>query len=171
MAAGEGFEPSHTESESAVLPLHNPAMFRRTKTIIQVLQGLSTVFFLRNGFYFCTGRSAAVKYFFSGLYSSANITAKKISAWRATQALQCGKSMPDILAFLRRHYPDQVRGIGREYAHLSRLLPAPPWIVQAIKHIFGDLTTTMRSCYTTMADRGGRVRPGWPVTSNKEKYP
>lgn len=25
MAAGEGFEPSHTESESAVLPLHNPA--------------------------------------------------------------------------------------------------------------------------------------------------
>ena len=27
MAAGEGFEPSHTESESAVLPLHNPATF------------------------------------------------------------------------------------------------------------------------------------------------
>ena len=27
MAAGEGFEPSHTESESAVLPLHNPAVF------------------------------------------------------------------------------------------------------------------------------------------------
>ena len=26
LAAGEGFEPSHTESESAVLPLHNPAM-------------------------------------------------------------------------------------------------------------------------------------------------
>ena len=26
MAAGEGFEPSHTESESAVLPLHNPAV-------------------------------------------------------------------------------------------------------------------------------------------------
>ena len=26
VAAGEGFEPSHTESESAVLPLHNPAV-------------------------------------------------------------------------------------------------------------------------------------------------
>ncbi len=25
MAAGEGFEPSQTESESGVLPLHNPA--------------------------------------------------------------------------------------------------------------------------------------------------
>ena len=25
MAAGEGFEPSQTESESVVLPLHNPA--------------------------------------------------------------------------------------------------------------------------------------------------
>ena len=28
LAAGEGFEPSHTESESAVLPLHNPAIFQ-----------------------------------------------------------------------------------------------------------------------------------------------
>ena len=28
VAAGEGFEPSHTESESAVLPLHNPAIFQ-----------------------------------------------------------------------------------------------------------------------------------------------
>lgn len=27
LAAGEGFEPSQTESESAVLPLHNPAIF------------------------------------------------------------------------------------------------------------------------------------------------
>lgn len=27
VAAGEGFEPSHTESESAVLPLHKPAIF------------------------------------------------------------------------------------------------------------------------------------------------
>ncbi len=26
LAAGEGFEPSHTESESAVLPLHKPAI-------------------------------------------------------------------------------------------------------------------------------------------------
>ena len=30
MAAGEGFEPSHTESESAVLPLHKPAIFVRS---------------------------------------------------------------------------------------------------------------------------------------------
>ena len=28
MAAGEGFEPSQTESESGVLPLHNPAKCR-----------------------------------------------------------------------------------------------------------------------------------------------
>ena len=27
MAAGEGFEPSQTESESVVLPLHNPAIY------------------------------------------------------------------------------------------------------------------------------------------------
>ena len=30
VAAGEGFEPSHTESESAVLPLHKPAIFARS---------------------------------------------------------------------------------------------------------------------------------------------
>ena len=29
MAAEEGFEPSQTESESAVLPLHNSAIYRR----------------------------------------------------------------------------------------------------------------------------------------------
>lgn len=29
LAAGEGFEPSHTESESAVLPLHKPAVSAR----------------------------------------------------------------------------------------------------------------------------------------------
>ena len=34
MAAGEGFEPSQTESESGVLPLHKPAVFRRTLSII-----------------------------------------------------------------------------------------------------------------------------------------
>ena len=78
MAAGEGFEPSHTESESAVLPLHNPAVSRRTKTIIQDLGGLSTVFFFRDGFYFCANRSAAVKYFFSGLYSRANTTTHRM---------------------------------------------------------------------------------------------
>ena len=42
LAAGEGFEPSHTESESAVLPLHKPARSvgrsdqpQRTDIIIQ----------------------------------------------------------------------------------------------------------------------------------------
>lgn len=32
MAAGEGFEPSQTESESVVLPLHNPAICRVEST-------------------------------------------------------------------------------------------------------------------------------------------
>ena len=31
MAAGEGFEPSQTESESGVLPLHKPAICRAPK--------------------------------------------------------------------------------------------------------------------------------------------
>ena len=47
LAAGEGFEPSHTESESAVLPLHKPAMFclpQRTKFIIQENDRMSIVF-------------------------------------------------------------------------------------------------------------------------------
>ena len=32
LAAGEGFEPSQTESESVVLPLHNPAKFKLSLT-------------------------------------------------------------------------------------------------------------------------------------------
>ena len=48
MAAGEGFEPSHTESESAVLPLHKPAISvrypQRTDIIIQRFFFLSIVF-------------------------------------------------------------------------------------------------------------------------------
>ena len=50
MAAGEGFEPSHTESESAVLPLHKPAVsvrrsLQRTDIIIQKSDILSRGFF------------------------------------------------------------------------------------------------------------------------------
>ena len=56
VAAGEGFEPSHTESESAVLPLHNPAILRcsprcvvqRTNVIIAGTLHLSTGNFLKN---------------------------------------------------------------------------------------------------------------------------
>ena len=47
MAAGEGFEPSHTESESAVLPLHKPAISyspQRTDIIIQKSGKLSIGF-------------------------------------------------------------------------------------------------------------------------------
>ena len=47
MAAGEGFEPSHTESESAVLPLHKPAIScppQRTDIIIQKSGKLSIAF-------------------------------------------------------------------------------------------------------------------------------
>ena len=56
VAAGEGFEPSHTESESAVLPLHNPAILhcsqrcvvQRTNVIIAGTLHLSTGKFLKN---------------------------------------------------------------------------------------------------------------------------
>ena len=46
MAAGEGFEPSHTESESAVLPLHNPAVFLTNKLYYtRFLSGFVNSFF------------------------------------------------------------------------------------------------------------------------------
>ena len=55
VAAGEGFEPSHTESESAVLPLHKPAIFivrvTRTNIIISHKRNLSIAFF-KKVFYF-----------------------------------------------------------------------------------------------------------------------
>lgn len=49
VAAGEGFEPSHTESESAVLPLHKPAIFARS---------------CRTNRYYYTGKQEFVKGFF-----------------------------------------------------------------------------------------------------------
>ena len=49
MAAGEGFEPSHTESESAVLPLHKPAIFAHS---------------CRTNRYYYTGKQEFVKDFF-----------------------------------------------------------------------------------------------------------
>ena len=49
LAAGEGFEPSHTESESAVLPLHKPAIFVRS---------------CRTNRYYYTGKQEFVKGFF-----------------------------------------------------------------------------------------------------------
>ena len=42
LVAEEGFEPSQTESESAVLPLHNSAP--NTNTIITSFKRLSTIF-------------------------------------------------------------------------------------------------------------------------------
>ena len=99
MAAGEGFEPSHTESESAVLPLHNPAVFLTNKYYYTHLTGFVNSFFcvfLKNFFPLtdpaardgrrsrkggqnqAAMRSAPVKYFFSGRYSSANTTAQRM---------------------------------------------------------------------------------------------
>ena len=34
LAAGEGFEPSQTESESGVLPLHKPAVLRQAQVLL-----------------------------------------------------------------------------------------------------------------------------------------
>ena len=66
LAAGEGFEPSHTESESAVLPLHKPAISclsllftAATDIIIQEIAFLSTLF--SKNFYFFSSRFFALK--------------------------------------------------------------------------------------------------------------
>ena len=44
MAAELGFEPRQTESESAVLPLHNSAIFLTTDNIITDFFNMSSVF-------------------------------------------------------------------------------------------------------------------------------
>ena len=48
MAAGEGFEPSQTESESGVLPLHKPAICLASKRMIYYMRFFENVkvFFL-----------------------------------------------------------------------------------------------------------------------------
>ena len=53
LAAGEGFEPSQTESESVVLPLHNPAKFKLSLTnkryyskLFGNVKGILKIFFM-----------------------------------------------------------------------------------------------------------------------------
>lgn len=53
MAAEEGFEPSHTESESAVLPLHNSAILFHNVIIIPYFFDLSILFFIFYLLFFC----------------------------------------------------------------------------------------------------------------------
>ena len=43
MAAGEGFEPSQTESESGVLPLHKPAICLAPKRMIYYMRFFENV--------------------------------------------------------------------------------------------------------------------------------
>ena len=43
MAAGEGFEPSQTESESGVLPLHKPAICLAPKRTIHYMRFFGNV--------------------------------------------------------------------------------------------------------------------------------
>ena len=90
MAAGEGFEPSHTESESAVLPLHNPAMFLTNKIYYTRFTAFVNTFFVLlekifqghtpalegkgRGQRQAASRSADVKYLRRDLYSRANTT-------------------------------------------------------------------------------------------------
>ena len=56
MAAGEGFEPSHTESESAVLPLHNPAiclpLLPANKYYYTHIAGIVNKNFFKNRYFF-----------------------------------------------------------------------------------------------------------------------
>ena len=44
LAAVLGFEPRHTESESAVLPLHNTAIFSVPEYCITLVQGCQVFF-------------------------------------------------------------------------------------------------------------------------------
>ena len=61
VAAGEGFEPSQTESESGVLPLHKPAVsLRATDIIIPILAELSILFSYRFLYSGLTNRPKAI---------------------------------------------------------------------------------------------------------------
>lgn len=47
LAAGEGFEPSQTESESVVLPLHNPAILFRALGFFVLLSREHECYYIR----------------------------------------------------------------------------------------------------------------------------
>ena len=94
LAAGEGFEPSHTESESAVLPLHKPAIsVRRSEQIL----------FYRYSF-FCQGDFSNSFRLFSSLPAAEQIFEKTalfpLVMTAAGQAVHRFLSVPIVL--LRR---------------------------------------------------------------------
>ena len=73
LAAGEGFEPSHTESESAVLPLHNPAIsapLSRAQAILYAWRSNLSIAFSKFFQIFLHALSAVPKAIY-GTYNSA----------------------------------------------------------------------------------------------------
>ena len=56
------------------------------------------------------------------------------------QASQCGNQKVDMIAFLRRHYPDQVRGTGRQYVTSQPACASTPWIVALSYHGAGEMS-------------------------------
>ena len=73
LAAGEGFEPSHTESESAVLPLHNPAIsapLSRAQAILYAWRSNLSIAFSKFFQFFLHALSAVPKAIY-GTYNSA----------------------------------------------------------------------------------------------------
>ena len=45
------------------------------------------------------------------------------------------QDIPIVIAFLRRHYPDQVRGTGRQCVSSQPACASAPWIMRAVYHL------------------------------------
>ena len=70
---------------------------------------------------------------------------KKITASRALETSQCGNKS-HIVAFLRQHYPDQVRGTGRQYVTSQPACASTPWIVRIFYHGCRFLSIPQHTC-------------------------
>ena len=64
----------HIRSQSPLCYLYTIPLCSEEQKLLYRIYDVCQQFFLRNGVFFYTDRSAAVKYFFSGLYSTANST-------------------------------------------------------------------------------------------------
>ena len=64
----------HIRSQSPLCYLYTIPLCSEEQKLLYRICVVCQQFFLRNGVFFYTDRSAAVKYFFSGLYSTANST-------------------------------------------------------------------------------------------------
>ena len=165
MAAGEGFEPSHTESESAVLPLHKPAIFARS---------------CHTNRYYYTGKHEFVK----GFFEKNNICRFQLFSGRFPRKTRTPRTsseadpfaslfVPRDLALLGQNAKVYLRSVIRSGSENNARLSTGVVFQQETKRIVRSISPAHASWRSTRCNRpDGRTwaqREPWPRRRRQRK--